>query len=129
MATTKSAVKQPQDRKPKQEKPQEVETKAVRTKFMRDGRELDGFAVTLHGVTVHVPYEAINDFELLDDLNRIESGEVKNVTAVSSVLRKFIGDDFKAAMNAIRDFETGRVTIEAGTRFLFDLMRGINPNG
>lgn len=129
MATTTKAVKQPQDRKPKQEKPQEAETKSVQTKFKRDGRELDGFAVTLHGITVYVPIEAINDFELMDDLNRLQSGDVRNVTSVASVLRGFIGEDFKPAMDAIRDPETGRVTIEAGTRFLFDVIRGINPNG
>lgn len=124
MSTSKKPGRQPQDRKPKQAEP-----KSVETKFMRDGRELDGFAVTLHDITVHVPLEAINDFELMDDLNRLQSGDVRNVTSVASVLRGFIGEDFKPAMDAIRDPETGRVTIEAGTRFLFDVIRGINPNG
>lgn len=130
MTTSKKPGRQPQDRKPKQEKPEPVATKSVQATFERDGRELEGFAVTLHDVTVHVPTEAINDFELMDDLNRLQTGDVRNVTAVASVLRRFIGaEDFKLAMDAVRDPETGRVTIEAGTRFLFDMIRGINPNG
>lgn len=106
-----TAPKKPQDRQPK--KPT---VKAV------DG----GKQVTISGVTVTVSDDAVNDFELLDDLRAIDVD--KNAARLPGVLRRLVGDQYQAVMDGIRDKTTGRVTIEAGSEFLKDLFEVLNPN-
>lgn len=85
----------------------------------------DEYVTTVKGTEFSVPAAALDDFELLDDLNRSK----KDGTAIPSILRRFLGDDqYDAAMDLCRDPETGRVTIEAGATFLSELMEGVNPS-
>ena len=123
-ASRPDAAKQPQDRKPKEEKP-----KVVETTVKVGEREVDGWAVTTRGVTVHVAKEALDDFELLDELGQMQSGEAKSLASLPSMLRRLVGTDFKAAMDACRDKETGRVSVESGTTFVVDIFKALNPNG
>lgn len=120
----KAAVKQPQDHKPKADA-----AKVVETTVKVGEREVDGWAVSLRGVTVHVPKEALNDFELLDELGQMQSGEATSLVSLPSLLRRLVGDDFKKAMDVSRDPVTGRVSVESGTNFVLDLFKAINPNG
>lgn len=115
-------TKTPQDHKPKAAK------KAVEDiKVDLDGREVDAFKVTVDGVTVRILREAFDDFELLDDMGQLER---KKAQRVPSILRRMIlPEDFETAMNALRDETTGRVPIEAGTKFVFEVMSAVNPNG
>jgi hypothetical protein len=106
-----TAPKQPQDHK-KQKPP---------VKDVDGGKQ-----VTLSGVTVTVDSDSLNDFELLDDLRAIDVD--KNASRLPGILRKLVGDDFSAVMDALRDEKTGRVTIEAGTEFVKDLFEVLNPN-
>lgn len=104
MSETKTvAVKKPQDRKPK------------KGEFIK---------VTVRDHTVLVDPEALNDLELLDELNTLDSG---NGLVLPSVLRRLVGDQYKALLEAIRDPETGRVTGEAGAEFVRDIL-GAFPN-
>lgn len=101
-------VKQPTDRKPKDEPKPETLTAHVR------GRDWT------------VPADALDDFELLDDLNALE--QRGDVTRLPSVLRRLLGDQWRDAMEALRDESTGRVTVEAGSEFVMALMGALNPN-
>jgi len=90
-------------------------------------KEVDGGKqVTISGVTVTVDNDALNDFELLDDLRAIDVE--KNAARLPGILRKLVGDSFGDVMNALRDEKTGRVTIESGTEFVKDLFEVLNPN-
>lgn len=85
----------------------------------------DGFTkVTLSGVTVTVTDEALNDFEILDELRALGMG---HMVALPSLLRRLVGADQGKVLDALRG-ENGRVTITAGHRFVMTLLGAINPN-
>lgn len=70
---------------------------------------------TVGGVDYAIEPNALDDFEMLDDLARLEEGAGQ---LFPRVLRRFIGDDgYKRAMDALRDPDTGRVSGEAGAEF------------
>lgn len=101
-----AATKKPQDHKPK------VET-------------IDGIStLTIQGITVHVAKDALDDFELLDDMSQLQEG---NGTKLSSVARRLFGDEFKQVMDALRG-ENGRVSIEATTKFIQAVLESVAPN-
>lgn len=115
MTSTKPTAprKAPADHLPKVEKP--------------DVEKVDGGRnVTLSGVTVHVPDVALDDFELLDDLRAVDVE--RNASRFPALLRRLVGDDYPAVMDALRDTTTGRVPIEAGAGFIKDLFGALNPN-
>jgi hypothetical protein len=78
------------------------------------------------GKTWRISKDAMDDFELLDDINAIEQGD--DVTRLPSVLRRLVGPQWSDAMEYLRDKDTGRVTIKAGTQFVFDILEAISPN-
>lgn len=95
-------------------------------KVAADAPEQAFLEVELNGHTWKVPKDAMDDFELLDDLNALDQQE--DPTRLPAVLRRFLGDQWKEAMDTLRDKDTGRVTVEAGTVFFYDLMKALNPN-
>lgn len=110
-------VKQPQDRQPKDEKPKVVETDA-------------GWTVTHRGVVLEIPREALNDFELLDDLAEVQKDPKTGSPRVPSILRRLAGQDgFRAVTTALRDPETGRVPVQPALDFVGEVFVALNPNG
>lgn len=112
-AAKKTAVpagaKVPEDHKPKAEEPKLLTVKGLL------GRDWE------------VPIEALDDFELLDDINFLQ--EQGDPTRMPAVLRRLLGaGQYGAAMNLLRDADTGRVTIESASSFVMELLSGINPN-
>ncbi|RLP74350.1 hypothetical protein D9V32_13460 [Mycetocola tolaasinivorans] len=99
-------IKKPQDRKKKLE--------------VVDGH----YKVTVQGIEVTVAKDALDDFELLDDLARIENNDAQRIPGV---LRRLVGDDFSKVMNGLRG-ENGRVGLESGTQFIRDLLDALSPN-
>lgn len=99
------ATKAPQDRKPKAGEPHRVEV---------DGR------------TWTVDSDALDDFELLDDLGEIEAG---NAARLPRALRRLLGaEQYKRAIESLRDGDTGRVPVEAGAEFIKAVFEGL-PQG
>lgn len=88
--TTKTVVKKPQDRKPKQDEP---------------------ITVTVNGVELTVPRDVLDDIELIDDINTVDSG---NVLAMPGLLRRMFGEQYPALVDAIRDPDTGRASMTKG---------------
>jgi hypothetical protein len=80
----------------------------------------------VRGKTWVVPADALDDFELLDDLNALE--QRADATRLPSVLRRLLGDQWRDAMDVLRDKDTGRVSVEAGAEFVMELMGALNPN-
>lgn len=73
-----------------------------------------------------VPEEALDDFEMLDDIARYVEGDT---TRAPSMMRRLLGDDqAREAMASLRDPETGRASTEAGFNFVSDLLKALNPN-
>lgn len=101
MATTK-----PQDRKPKVDTVNGVST------------------VTIKGITVNVDKDALDDFELLDDLAKMQDG---HGARLASVAHRLFGDDFKTVMDGLRG-ENGRVSVEVASEFISELLAALAPN-
>lgn len=106
-------AKQPQDHKPKQQKPVVEDI-------------VGGKRVTLRGITVDVKSEALDDFELLEELHDLDKKQ--NGTQLPGILRRLVGDEYRAVLDKLRDKDTGRVPIAAGMGFVLDLVKALNPN-
>lgn len=135
-------VKKPADRKPKAEDveltPEEEEMAAIEalaaTAVVTDVVEEDeviGWSVELSGFTIEVPQEARDDFELSDDLRRMQDGH--DLTYFPSVLRRLSSEDgFRTAMNGLRN-KKGRVTHHVAVRYvnalLIALKDRLQPDG
>lgn len=96
-----------------------------------DTRAPEFLVANVRGANWHVPIEALDDFELVDDLNRIDDGG--DATRMPAVLRRLLPDvddvsQWRAAMDAIRDKDTGRVSVKDGAAFVGELLEALNPN-
>ncbi|WP_104137232.1 hypothetical protein [Cryobacterium sp. Y62] len=109
MSEIKSVPKKPQDHKPPKPKVEKFDW---------------GKKVTLHGITVSVLDEALDDWELLDDLGRAEDGDAGRIP---SLFRRLLGDDTQKALDHFRG-ETGRIRVEPVVEFIRDLFKAIDPN-
>jgi hypothetical protein len=112
--------------------PYEEITMKVFDGFEEDGktqkwREVPGRRATVQGVTVEVPEEAFDDFELIDDLSLLDEGEDEAMLRLPSILRRLIGPGYRSVYPALRN-EHGRITSERGTEFVMDLVKSLNPN-
>lgn len=96
-------VKKPADRKPK--------AGAAKT-------------VTVSGVKVTVSADALDDFELLDDLASLQDG---NGSRLPAILRRLVGDEYKRVLDDLRA-ENGRVTVVRASEFITELFKEIAPN-
>lgn len=102
MSTT---PKKPQDRKTKADAPLTAE---------------------VGGRTWTVERDAMDDFELLEDLGEVEAG---NAARLPRVLRRLLGaDQYREAMDHLRD-DAGKVGVEAGANFVRDLFEGLPQQG
>jgi hypothetical protein len=101
-------AKQPEDHKPKQIAVDETLT------------------ATVDGMEITVPTDAMDDFELLDDIARLDGGDA---TRFPSILRRLIGNtQMRDVLDHLRDDETGRITVERGSEFVRDLLMELRPN-
>lgn len=101
-------MKAPEDRRPKAE-------------------ESDDLKVTCRGQEWTIAKDALDDWELMDDLGRADAG---NPAFMASALRRLLGpQQTVAAMNLLRDKKTGRVSLESGGEFAQELFLALNPNG
>lgn len=98
--------KKPQDRKPK------VET-------------VDGVSsVTIDGVRVSVAKDAMDDFELLDDLQQMQDGQGGKIT---SVARRLFGEQYQDVIKALRG-DDARLSVEKASAFVGKVLEAIAPN-
>lgn len=113
-----TAAKKPQDHEGKKPTVKEVEGgKSVTFPELKNG--------DAKPLTVTVTTDALDDFELLDDLRAIDVD--KKASHLPSLLRRLVGDQYPAVLDALRAPD-GRVKIEAGTKFIKDLFGALNPN-
>ena len=120
-----SDVKQPQDHLEKVVKPK-VENVEITVGEGEEARTIPAKRTTIQGITVTIADEALNDFELLDDLRAVDVD--RNMSRLPAVLRRLVGDDYKVVLDGIRDKVTGRVSIESGSMFIRSVIEALNPN-
>lgn len=111
MTDIPKAAKKPADRKPKAEKADEAPSL---------------ISAELLGQTWRVDADALDDFELLDDLAALQNDQ--DVTRIPSALRRLLGQgDYKRALDALRD-EKGKVRVEPAAEFMMELIGALDPN-
>lgn len=99
-----SAPKKPQDRKPPADAPIKVEVR---------------------GQSFTIDRDALDDFELLDDIARVEDGAGHRLP---SLLRRLLGEDYGRALDLLRDEETGRVALESGAELVQEIFEAVDPS-
>lgn len=85
----------------------------------------DTLDLSVRGVDVSVPRDALDDFELLDDLGRLDEGDA---TRLPGVLRRLAGDKYRALLDTARDDDTGKVSVEAGAALVSEVLEALDPN-
>jgi len=118
-------TKKPQDHLSKVEKPK-VEKVQITIGEGQAERTVDAQRTVIRGITVTVADEALDDFELLDDLRAVDVD--RNASRLPALLRRLVGDDYREIMERLRDKDTGRVPIQSATEFIRSLMEALNPN-
>lgn len=103
------STKKPQDRKPKKSTVETVE---------------GGKKVTHAGKTIFIADDAIDDWELLDDLSEVQNG---NGSRVVSVAKRLFGDEYKKVIEQFRN-DNGRVKATEFSKFVQEVFILLNPS-
>ncbi len=104
------AAKQPQDHKTPKNQPKTVEAM---------------------GVTVTVGPAIFNDLDMVEylyDLQTAQTGDGSGAFAIVPFLKKLCGDQYTAMKDALRDPDTGRVSIDKVSDFIAQLLEQVAPN-
>lgn len=104
------AAKQPQDHKTPKNQPKTVE---------------------VMGVTVTVGPAIFDDLDMVEylyDLQTAQSGDGSGAFAIVPFLKKLCGPQYTAMKDALRDPDTGRVSIDKVSEFIAQLLEQVAPN-
>ena len=104
------AAKQPQDHKTPKNQPKTVE---------------------VMGVTVTVGPAIFNDLDMVEylyDLQTAQIGDGSGAFAIVPFLKKLCGPQSTAMKDALRDPDTGRVSIDKVSDFIAQLLEQVAPN-
>ena len=104
------AAKQPQDHKTTKNQPKTVE---------------------VMGVTVTVGPAIFNDLDMVEylyDLQAAQEGDGTGAFAIVPFLKKLCGPQYTAMKDALRDPDTGRVSIDKVSEFIAQLLEQVAPN-
>lgn len=104
------AAKQPQDHKTPKNQPKTVE---------------------VMGVTVTVGPAIFNDLDMVEylyDLQTVQTGDGSGAFAIVPFLKKLCGPQYTAMKDALRDPDTGRVSIDKVSEFIAQLLEQVAPN-
>lgn len=81
-------------------------------------------AVTVRDVEWTIEAEALNDWELLEDLNDPSGG------SAPSAMRRFLGpEQYDKAKDLVRDPHSGRVPADAMSEFIGELFEAVGESG
>lgn len=104
------AAKQPQDHKTPNNQPKTVE---------------------VMGVTVTVGPAIFDDLDMVEylyDLQNAQTGDGTGAFAIVPFLKKLCGPQYTAMKDALRDPDTGRVSIDKVSEFIAQLLEQVAPN-
>ena len=83
------------------------------------------------GVTVTVGPAIFNDLDMVEylyDLQNAQEGDCSGAFAIVPFLKKLCGDQYTAMKDALRDPDTGRVSIDKVSEFIAQLLEQVAPN-
>lgn len=103
-------AKQPQDRKTPKNQPKTAE---------------------VMGVTLTVSPAIFDDLDMVEylyDLQTAQTGDGTGAFAIVPFLKKLCGSQYDAMKNALRDPDTGRVSIDKVSDFITQLLEQVAPN-
>lgn len=129
MATRPTAAKAPQDHQPKTIKPKVEKVETVLGEG-DDARTVSARQVTMpvapdKSVVVVVADEALDDFEVLDDIRAVQ--DQNDASRLPSLLRRLVGEQYRTVLDQLRG-PNGRVSTSDGAQFVLDLFQALNPN-
>lgn len=104
------AAKQPHDHKTPKNQPKTVE---------------------VMGVTLAVSPAIFDDLDMVEylyDLQTAQTGNGAGAFAIVPFLKKLCGDRYTAMKDALRDPDTGRVSIDKVSEFIAQLLEQVAPN-
>lgn len=104
------AARQPQDHKTPKNQPKTVE---------------------VMGVTVTVGPAIFDDLDMVEyiyNLQNAQEGDGSGAFAIVPFLKKLCGDQYTAMKDALRDPDTGRVSIDKVSEFIAQLLEQVAPN-
>lgn len=101
-------AKTPAARKPAARKPQDRKPKAV------EAAEPEAVTITVDGFSLIVDPETLDDFELLENVARVEDGDLSRLPQV--LQRMFGAEQYAAVKEHLRN-DAGRITTEAAATF------------
>jgi hypothetical protein len=117
-----NSPKKPSDHKPKADKPKKEKPKVT--------RDDDGFVIEHRGITVRVEVAALDDFELLRDLGRMQDPsitEASKFAGLPGVFTRLFGDQSAHVLDGLRDPRTRRGRGAPAMTFLFEVFGALNP--
>lgn len=83
---------------------------------------------TIRGIEVSVDPDALDDWELIEVVSALDSGDNSAMLALPAVVRRLLGNaTYEQVKNACRD-ENGRVSAEAMGEFVGELFVELAPN-
>ncbi len=111
--------------------PQDHKTKKATPK-PKTAPEFEPFAgetrtVEVQGLTLTITPDVFDDFELLDGIRRVDSGEPGAALLMPELLRAMVGDQYREVLDRLRG-ANGRVALRPAAEFLGNLMRAYDPN-
>ena len=77
-----------------------------------------------HGLTVKVDQDKLNDLELFDMIDEIQSG---NIFKMPKLMKRIFDDQHAMVLEGLRD-KNGIVTADKASEFLVEVLQQINPN-
>lgn len=99
--------------------------KAKATKVQKSVALNQPIEVKVDGKAWSIKPSAVDDFELLEDLDAIDSGDPARIP---KVMRRLLGNEqYAAAIEALRG-KNGVVSIEHAAKFFYKIVEAINPN-
>lgn len=84
--------------------------------------------LTVQGIEVEVPQDALNDFELMVHVMAVDMGDTHSIVHADQGLKLLLGLEQHAAVMAALRAKHGRVTIEGGLEFFVELIKAVLPN-
>lgn len=142
MPTIPAGAKTPQDHKEAAFEPKAEKIDIELPDFDDDGqplvddngkpvtRTVPGRRVTMQvtvgrTIDVEVPDEALDDFEVLDDIRAVQDDN--DASRLPALLRRLVGDQYREVLKTLRA-PNGRVPVDAGVSFVMGLFGALSPN-
>lgn len=86
--------------------------------------------VSVKGVDLTVDPQLLDDLETLELLSQLSPADdtEPNMFAVVPLLKRLFGEKYKQVKNALRNKETGRISMEEVHDFIFEYLSKVSPN-